>query len=128
MDAKAGFSLDRCKSTGKAPPRKDTVPAPSRPVQGPLFVMISMAQHHRLMQITNPTTLQIFQRLQFLAPYGKARGKAFELPDAGAFGFNKDQRSRALTELKKCGLISVKPRPGKSPLIAILHEHKKRVV
>ncbi len=122
MDAKAGI-LDRCKSTGKAAkaPSKEAAPAPSRPAQGPQFVMTSREQARRLMQVSN-ATLPVFRRLQFLAPYGKAQGRPFELPDASAFGFSKDQRYRALTELEKCGLISVKQRRGKSPLIVMLGE------
>jgi hypothetical protein len=86
--------------------------------------MTSKEQDRRLGQVSYATQ-SVFRRLQFLAPYGKAQGKAFELPDADVFGFHKDQRYRALTELKKCGLISVKRRRGKSPLIAMLWEHKK---
>ncbi len=81
--------------------------------------MTTAAQDHHLRQVTNATTLHIFRRLQFLAPYGKARGKLFVLPDAAAFGFSRDQRHRALIELEKCELISVERRRGRSPLINI---------
>jgi hypothetical protein len=119
MDAKAGF-LDRCKSTGKAP---KTPAAPSQPAeskQGPKFVMTTRAQIRRLRRITNGTALHIFFELQLLAPYGKAQGKSFELPDATAFGFSRKQRHYALIELRKCGLISVKQRRGLTPLITML--------
>jgi hypothetical protein len=124
MDAKVSF-LQRARSTRAAPPSKPASrPPATKAAQGPQFVMTSREQARRLMQVSNATR-PVFERLQFLAPYGKAQGKAFELPDATTFGFSRDQRSRALTELKKCGLISVKDRPGQSPLITMLWEYKK---
>jgi hypothetical protein len=107
-------------------PAEDAVSAPSKvkPKQGPKFVMTSSAQDRRLRQVTSATALHVFRRLQFLAPYGKARGKPFALPDAAVFGFNRDQRHRALIELGRCGLISAEPRRGTSPMITMLGEYR----
>jgi hypothetical protein len=91
--------------------------------QGKRFVTISAEQDHRLNQVTSATALHIFRRLLFLAPYGKRRSEPFELPAAATFGFNRDQRHRALVELEKCGLISVQRRQGRPSLITLLHEH-----
>jgi hypothetical protein len=98
-------------------PSDDIEPKPKR---GPKFVMTTAAQDHRLSQITNATTLHVFRSLQFLAPYGKAQGRPFALPDAAAFGFSRNKRHCALTELETCGLISVERRQGRSSLITIL--------
>jgi hypothetical protein len=128
MDAKTGF-MQRAKSTGRASkvqPASSDDAANAKPARGKQFIPLSREQLNRRLQITNLTTLQIFLSLQDIAPYGKAQSTAFELRDV--VGFNRNQRHRALTELEKCGLISVKRRPGRSAQITMLHEYAKRVI
>jgi hypothetical protein len=125
MHTKADW-LASARSTGKTGKAQETPAAPSQSAdeskRGKQFVQITAAQARRLRRVTNATTLQIYLHLHFLAPYGKAQGKPFELPTGAAFGFNRDQWQRAVTELKKCGLISVQPRRGSTPLITMLAE------
>jgi len=127
MDTKAKvFSLERVRSTGRTAkvdtPETSTPETPiTKAALGPKFVQISMAQIHRLRPAINLPTF-VYLQLQILSY--KAGGKPFELP-VNAFGLSRDQRWRALTELKQCGLISVKDHPGRSPLITMLWEYKK---
>jgi hypothetical protein len=136
MDVRApkkGF-LERAKSTGRTAPEMSAQPAApaSAPSQsavepeitrGPKFVQISTVQIDCIAPVIGPTAA-IFRQLLVLSY--KAGGKPFVLPNAAEFGFDRDQRHHALTKFKKCGAISIRNRPGKSPLITMLWEHKKR--
>ena len=74
--------------------------------------MITGTQAARLEQVANATTIKIFVQLLFLNY--KACGRPFTLP-----GIHRNKRHRALIDLEKSQLISVRRCRGKGALITI---------
>ena len=91
----------------------ETVPSSTKPKRREPFVMITAAQAARLEQVANATTIKIFLQLLFLNY--RAHGQPFALPR----NIHRNKRHRALIDLEKSRLISVRCSRGKATLITI---------
>jgi Fic family protein len=98
-----------------------------KPVEKPIarkrqtreFVQITREQSERLDKTKNATTYKVFHHLLFLN--WKSPGRTIRLANEvlAKKGIDRHAKRRALSELKKLGLIKLKMRPRKSPEIVV---------